>query len=195
MAYREALKVTLDRINNMMYEQVDVPNVSSEALQGVVTSGKTLKAIYWGLIVRCNEKMLVWRPALEFILTTIIEGSKLYPDSAKFYTDEKLPDTFYEVTVENNYPIPEDELEEKNIDIAEVTAQTMSKKAYMQKWRKLTDDEADAELQQIATEQELLGSFGNLPPTDNSLSDDESGNTDENKANSTKDDASASDEI
>jgi hypothetical protein len=175
MAYREALKITLDRINTMMYEQVDVPNVSAEALKGVVSSGKTLKAIYWGLIVRCDEKMLVWGPALEFAVSTIIEGAKLYPKSAISYTVAKIQEVIYDVTVENNYPIPEDEAEEKTVDMAEVTGQAMSRKAYMKKWRQLTDEEADDELQQIATEAEMFASsFGNLPPTDNSLTEDNS---------------------
>jgi hypothetical protein len=178
MAYKDALKVTLDRINTTMYEQVDVPNVSSEALQGVVTSGKTLKAIYWGLVVRCDEKMLTWRPALELVVRTIIDGSRLYPNIAKRYTEDKITSYEYEVSIENNYPLPEDEAEEKTIDIAEVTAQTMSKKSYMKKWRNLTDEEADEELKQIALERELLeDSFGNTfgqPQTnvDNNEEDD-----------------------
>ena len=54
--------------------------------------------------------------------------------------------------------MPEDEAEEKQIDLSEVNAQTMSKKSYMKKWRNLTDEEADEELQQIARERELLES-------------------------------------
>lgn len=172
MAYKDALKTTLDRIDNTMYEQVDVPNISSEALQGVVTSGKTLKAIYWPLLVRCDEKMLTWRPALEFLVDTIIQGSFLYPDSAKVYIEDKLPDMGYEVSVENNYPLPEDEAEEKTIDLSEVTSLTMSRKTYMKKWRGLTDEEADEELKQLAKERELLeNSFSVLPPTDSTPTD------------------------
>ena len=141
-----------------MYEQTAVPNVSPEALKGVVSSGKTLKAIYWDLIVRCDEKMLVWRPALQFMAQCIIEGVRLYPAVAKTYIDDPLPDATYEIRVDNQYSLPEDEAEEKQIDLSEVNAQTMSKKAYMKKWRNLTDEEADEELQQIARERELLES-------------------------------------
>ena len=62
----------------------------------------------------------------------------------------------FDVRVENQYPLPEDETEEKTIDLAEVAGQTMSRKAYMKKWRNLNDEEADAELKQIALERELL---------------------------------------
>lgn len=156
MTYSSALTTTLERIKNTMYEQCAVPNVSPEALKGVVSSGKTLKAIYWDLIVRCEEKMLSWRPALQFLGKCIIEGVKLYPNVGKKYLDKALPETKYSIRVENQYPLLEDESEEKQVDLMEVTAQTMSKKSYMKKWRNLTDDEANAELQQIALERQLL---------------------------------------
>lgn len=164
MSYSEALSTTLNRIKNDMHEQVSVPNVSPDALKGVVSSGKTLKAIYWDLIVRCDEKMLAWRPALEFLAECIIEGVRLYPKAGQFYIDEPLPDTPYEIRVDNQYSLPEDEAEEKQIDLAEVTALTMSKKAYMKKWRGLTDDEADEELRQIALERQLLEDSYSAPP-------------------------------
>lgn len=158
MSYTPALSTTLDRIKNAMYDQTAVPNVSPEALKGVVSSGKTLKAIYWDLIVRCDEKMLVWRPALQFMAECIIEGARLYPGVLKTYIEDSLPDESYEIRVDNQYSLPEDEAEEKQIDLSEVNAQTMSKKSYMKKWRNLTDEEADEELQQIARERELLES-------------------------------------
>ena len=50
------------------------------------------------------------------------------------------------------YPLPEDEAEEKQIDMREVNAQVMSRKFYMTKWRGLTPEKADEELKQIALE-------------------------------------------
>lgn len=164
MNYTNAISSTLSRIKSSMYDTLDMPDVSPEALKGVVSSGKTLKAIYWGLIVRCDEKMLAWRPAIENILRIIIDGAKLYPGSAQSFISEPIPDVEFEVRVDNQYPLPEDESEEKQTDLAEVTAQTMSKKAYMKKWRNLTDEEADAELQQIAKERELLEDSFSVPP-------------------------------
>lgn len=165
MSYSAALGVTLDRIKNTMYEQCAVPNVSPEAMRGVVSSGKTLKAIYWDLIVRCEEKMLTWRPALEGLIGSIIEAAKLYPEAAKKHVKELIPDIEYTIRVDNQYPLPEDEQEEKQIDLSEVAAQTLSKKAYMKKWRNLTDDEADEELRQIALERQILDDSFVEPPT------------------------------
>lgn len=166
MTYSAALSTTLNRIGANMHEQAAVPDVSPEALQGVVTSGKTLKAIYWDLIVRCDEKMLAWRPALQFLARCIIEGVRMYPKAGTRYIKEALPDAPYDIRVDNQYSLPEDESEEKTVDLAEVTAQTMSRKSYMKKWRNLTDDEADEELRQIALERELLeDSYTANPPT------------------------------
>lgn len=173
MTYSTALGVTLDRIKNIMYEQCAVPNVSPEALKGVVSSGKTLKAIYWDLIVRCDEKMLAWRPALQFLGKCIIEGVRLYPKAGQFYIDEALPDVAYSVRVDNQYSLPEDEQEEKQTDLAEVTAQTMSRKSYMKKWRNLTDDEAEEELRQIALERQILEDAFTEPPMDTDKEDNQ----------------------
>ena len=164
MNYSGALKTTLDRVENNMYAMVDVPNINSEQLAGVITSGKTISALYWGLTVRCDEKMLVWRPALRTIAELIIEGGKLYSNCISKYTQEALPDLEYQILVENNYPLPEDEQEEKQQDITEVDAQLMSKKAYMKKWRNLSDKEADEELQQIKREMDLFDN-SQMPPT------------------------------
>ena len=179
MNYSGALKTTLDRIENTMYSEVDVPNINSEKLQGVITSGKTLNALYWGLSVRCDEKMLAWAPALEFVVRAIIQGSKVYPDFAKKYTDEIIPDIDYEVEVVNNYALPEDVQEEKNIDLSEITAQTMSRKAYMKKWRKMSDEEAEEELLQIKREQQLLEDSA-ITYDDMNIENDDEDDTSEN---------------
>lgn len=155
MSYSEALNSTLNRLRASMYSQLDIPDTSSEALQGVISSGKTMKAIYWGLMVRCNEKMLDWIPAIENMVYGIIEGAMLYPNSKQKYTSDTLVDDFI-VKVENTYPILEDESEEKSTDMAEVVTKVMSRKSYLKKWRGLSDEEITAELEQIQLEQNMF---------------------------------------
>ena len=175
MNYSGSLKTTLDRIENDMYAQVDVPNINSEKLMGVITSDKTISALYWGLVVRCDEKMLTWSPALTFIARMIIEGGKIYPECIEKYTEDQLPDIEYEILVENNYPLPEDEAEENSMDIAEVDARLMSRKAYLKKWRELSDKQAEEEILQIKAEQDLFEN--SVVPYD--LEDDEIEDLDE----------------
>lgn len=156
MAYSEALSTTLKRMETDMYEQLDVPNTNIENIKGLITSGKGLKSLYWPMIVRCNDKMLVWKTKIEFLIRCIIDGAILYPNSAKKYVYDNIPKIDYEVEIVNNYALPEDEIEEKTMDIQEVNSQAMSRKAYMKKWRNLTEEEADKELKQIALERQIL---------------------------------------
>lgn len=156
MNYSAALKTSLDRIKTAGYEQVDMPNITLETMVGNITSGKALKAIYWPLIVRCKEKMKMWGPKLRQLTEIIFEGALAYPNTITKYVDQPIVPVAHEVKVEQNTPLPEDELEERNMDLAEVAANTMSKKAYMKKWRGLTDDEVQEELEQIALERQII---------------------------------------
>ena len=156
MHYSEALKTTLDRMKTSGYELLDIPNITNDTLAGIITTGKALKAIYWPLIVRCTEKMSVWGPALQKLADIIIGGAIAYPNCVKDYISEKIVMVPYEVDVLANTPLPEDEQEEKTMDIAEVESNVMSKKAYMKKWRGLTDEEVNEEITQMAYERQVL---------------------------------------
>lgn len=166
MSYSSPLNITLARIKETMYAQLDVPSVSSSDMRGIVTSGKTLKAIYWGLIVRCDEKMLDWRPALEFMIQCLIDGAFLYPNIASKYTTNSLSELDYVITVDNQYPLPEDEAEEKALDLSEIAGKARSIKSYLKKWQNMTEDEANAEIQQIAIEQQMLSNAFFPTPTE-----------------------------
>ncbi len=156
MSYSESLKTSLDRIKVSAYEQIDMPKITLESMQGTITSGKALKAIYWPLIVRCKEKMKMWGPQLANVIDIIIQGSLVYPNCIKEYVNESLTPISYEISISQNTPLPEDEAEEKEMDLQEVAAKTMSKKSYMKKWRGLTDDEVQEELEQIALERQYV---------------------------------------
>lgn len=152
MSYSEPLQNTLERIDNEMYDMIDIPNINIESMKGTITSGKALKALYWGLVVRCNEKLKTWGPKLQYLVECIIDGAILYPNCIKQYTDEHLSPINYEVKIIPNYPLPEDEQEEKQMDMLEVQGGTMSRLAYMKKWRELTDEEAQEELDEMSKE-------------------------------------------
>lgn len=154
MNYSSSLDTTLKRVKKSAYNQIDMPDI--EEVQATVTSGKALKAIYWPLIVRCKEKMKMWGPQLRNMIDIIIQGAMVYPNCIEKYTDDVISPVAYEVSIVGNLPIPEDEIEEKNMDLAEVESKTMSRKAYMKKWRGLTDDEVQEELEQIALERQML---------------------------------------
>lgn len=163
MQHTESLKATLDRINTSMYGELDIPNISEETLVGSITSGKALKALYWSLIVRCDEKMKTWIPAIMFIIRTAIDLALLNVDIVKAkYGIEELKAVEYEVTVQENYALLDDETEEKTTDLSEIAANARSRKSYIKKWRKdecLTDEQIDEELMQIALENNMMDSL------------------------------------
>lgn len=167
MSYSSSLDTTLKRVKKSAYNQVDMPDI--EEVQATITSGKALKAIYWPLIVRCKEKMKMWGPQLRQMVNIIIQGAMVYPNCIERYIDDVISPVAYEISVVGNLPIPEDEIEEKNMDLSEVESKTMSRKAYMKKWRGLTDDEVQAELEQIALERQMIedSSFSPAGGSDN----------------------------
>lgn len=188
MNYSEALKTSLDRIKTTGYEQIDMPNITLESMQGAITSGKSLKAIYWPLIVRCKEKMKMWGPQLKVIVDIIIQGALVYPNCITKYINDNIVPVAYEINVGQNTPLPEDEIEEKNMDLSEVESKVMSRKSYMKKWRGLTDDEVQEELEQIALERTIIedasfeGGFESPYPEegmDNNLDDEDANNIDD----------------
>lgn len=166
MGYSEALDSTLSRMKTSAYEALEVPETSSDALKGVVSSGKTLKAIYWGLMVRCDEKFIAWSAGIRHIAKTIIDGCMLYPECSKHYINETINQIECDFVVENNYPIQDDINEEKEMDLQEVHNKVRSKKSYMKKYMGLSDEEVDEELKQMALERQIEeGSYRFLPPT------------------------------
>lgn len=53
--YGDKIENSLKRIKSDMYEMLNIPMLSNDELKGMMTSGKTMKALYWQLITRCEE--------------------------------------------------------------------------------------------------------------------------------------------
>lgn len=150
-SYDQRLENTLNRIKNEMHELLSIPNISLQELKGYIISGKSLKALYWQLVTRCEDKFTTWRPALEWMAKSILEMTIVY-NLEPF----KLPSDLV-IQVENVYPLIEDEVEEKTLDMQAVNFQVMSRRAYLKKWNSDFDDDlANSELKQIQLEKEML---------------------------------------
>lgn len=163
MNHTEPVKVTLDRLKTTMYNEIDMPNISEETMAGTITSGKALKALYYPLQVRCDEKLKTWKPAIEFIAEAIIDIAVLNKeDVVSYYVLTGLDEVQYNIEVMENYALAEDEEEEKNSDLAEIAANARSRKSYIKKWRRAefkTDAQIDDELMQIAIENNMFDSM------------------------------------
>ena len=156
MNHTESVKTTLERLDTAMHNEVDVPNISKEGLLSGITSFKALKALYYPLTVRCNEKMKTWKPAIEFIFRTVIDLAVLNREqSIEYYVLTDLEEKQFYVEVVENYALIDDENEEKEIDLAEIAQNARSRKSYIKKWRGSefkSDEQIEQELMQIAIE-------------------------------------------
>ena len=148
--YNERMENTLNRIKSNMHEVLNIPMINNQDLKGMMTSGKSMKALYWQLITRCEEKMKSWKPALEWMIRAILEINEVYNITPL----PKLEN--FDVVVENQYPLQENEDEEMTLDLQKVNAQTMSRKTFIKKWANVTDDIALEELKQIQLEKQML---------------------------------------
>lgn len=163
--YATAYGNTLAELKQEMHDVLGIPDISLENLKSIITSGKAMKAIYWPLITRCEEKMTVWKPALEWLVSTLLYAASVFPGLKKRYG--LFNESDFEITIDNRYPLPENEDEEKALDMQEVSISVRSIKSYLTKWggtdgKGLTPDEAEEEIKQMAKEKQLLenDSFG-----------------------------------
>ena len=148
--YDTRMENTLSRLKSDMHEVLNIPMINSAEMVGMMTSGKTMKALYWQLITRCEEKWQAWKPALEWMIKAILEMTEVY----SIETLPKLND--FIVVAENKYPLQEDEDNEMTLDIQKVNAQVMSRKSFIKKWCNVVDDIAEKELKQIQLEKQML---------------------------------------
>lgn len=148
-SYDARFENSINRIKSDMFDVLNIPNLSLSDLRGMITSGKSMKALYWPLITRCEEKWQEWGPTFEWMISRIIR-------MAKAYNVISLPDDSYIIKVQNAYPLLEDEQEEKENDRSEVLNEVRSKKSYMEKHGSTMNNVPDDELKQIALERQLL---------------------------------------
>jgi len=146
-AYTEAYENSINRVKSDMYDLMDIPYVTTEQLSGVIQSGKAMKALYWELICKCEERWHTWDCALKWLVESLIKINAIYGY-------KKLPDTEFTIKIEHQYPIMEDDETERRIDLSEVEASVRSRKNYIEKWNISTD--GDAELKCISEEADIL---------------------------------------
>lgn len=149
-SYKDKFEDTVDRLKSDMYDTLDVPNVNLEQLKGIITSGKSMKAIYWNLMAVCDEDWTEWDPALNQMIEYIFKMVDVY----NLYGARSI--VKYETTlkIETYYPIQEDEDTQKKIDMEEVVTEVRSRKSYMSKWGEYED--LDSELEQIQLEKQMM---------------------------------------
>lgn len=147
--YSERMKEKQQINKQTMHDLCSVPLLTIQDLTGVATSGKSMKVLYWQLILRCKEKFNAWGPALEYTFKFAIE-------MAKTYKMLDVSDIEYDINIELNFPLPDDEIDEVNSDIRKVNSKCMTVKQFVMKWFEADEHEADEIIKQLAYERQIL---------------------------------------
>lgn len=173
MNHTEPVKAAVDRLRAMMYESMDVPDISKEGLLSGITSYKALKALYYPLSVRCDEKLMVWKPAIAQIFRFVIELACLNESTSKsIYVVPEVKLTEYNINIVENYALLDDETEEKQTDMEEIATNSRSRFSYLKKWRSeelKTDDDIEKELLRIAEEANMMDTLSLHPQVEASI--------------------------
>lgn len=149
-SYKDKFEDTVNRIKNDMYDVLDVPNVSLEQLKGLIQSGKSMKALYWGLMAACDEDWTEWGPALSQMVDYIFRMVDIY----NLYSARNIARYETRLEIEHYYPIQDDENEQKRVDMEEVIAEVRSRQSYIDKW--LNVENVDSEIEQIIREKQMM---------------------------------------
>ncbi len=148
--YDQRYEHAVRRLRSDMFDLVSVPEASVELMRGFAASGKAMRAAYWGLTCRCEEKWAEWDDALKWMARRLIEMAGAYGTAA-------LPKTGFQVRVEHLYPIPDDEEAERERDLDEVARGARSRLGFIRKWQ--PDADAPGEMRQIEAEKRALGAM------------------------------------
>ena len=76
--YDARFQNSLDTLLDNMYSLMSCPRVTTEYLKAVGVSGKAMRAMYWDLQCRCEERWAEWDTALKWLVREIIEQEALY---------------------------------------------------------------------------------------------------------------------
>lgn len=144
---------TVDRVKADMYDLMDVPNTSLEKLRGMMASGQSMKAVYWDLMATCDEDWTEWGPALTQVVEYIFKVVAAY----NIYGAGSIAAYETVTKIEKSYPIAENEIEQRKMDLQEVISNTRSKRSYIRKWSEI--DDVDEEYKQILEEKKDNDSF------------------------------------
>lgn len=177
MNHTEPVKSALDRLRSMMYESMDIPDISKDGLLSGITSFKALKALYYPLMVRCDEKLMVWKPALAELVRHIVKLATLNEAVAKeLYVVADVKQIEYDVEIVENYALIDDETEEKTTDMEEIAVKARSRRSYLKKWRGdelKTDDMIEQELLWIAEEESTMDALSMGPAVQRTQQEEE----------------------
>lgn len=122
----EPVKMYLKMLEDSMYEKLGIPR--PESLQQV-PSAKSIKYMYTELVARCEEKWHDWEPIIRSMIRLVVEACSKF----KCYEEwkEEWNNLLFTIVLNKNYPIPEDEEDQKRLAMEEVNSNVRSHRSYI----------------------------------------------------------------
>ena len=145
--YDQRFENSVDRLLKDMYDLESCPQVTEDYLKSAGISGKAMRALYWDLQCRCEERWAEWDVALQWLVRQIVTQEKAFGVN-------DWSDCRYTITINHQYPIADDEDDERKLDMQEVAQQVRSRRSYMEKHMPLVNP--DTELEQMTREKQAL---------------------------------------
>lgn len=146
----EAAETYLELTKADMYELMDQPR--PEDIKNV-PSGKAFKMLFYDLMARCEEKWNDWEPVVLWTLNFIVKATKQF-SLYNGYEGRQYLETDARLMLRHNYPIPEDEAEQKKTALEEVKGNTKSIRTYIREFGDVLDE--DQEFKEIIEEIKAL---------------------------------------
>lgn len=183
-SFKESAAWYLENAKKDMYEMMDMP--MPEKVQDA-PSAKSIKFLFYDLMARCENKWLDWEDAVLWIISFLEEAFEKVPNIQVPGYEDKVAQAAAVIrtrtvnSLNHNYPMPEDEFENKSIAIKEVSANVRSHKSYMRDFSDVENEDIEwaGLLEEIAQiEEQTAGVM--LPVLKNSAAA-EGGTTNEDK--------------
>lgn len=149
-SYGDKFETTLNRHKNNMFELMNVPNIGLDQLKGLMTSGKSMQALYWDLMAACDEDFTEWKPALRQMVEFIFKMVEAY----NCYEAREIAKYETGLEIITEYPIQDDIDSQKQVDIEEVLTEVRSRQSYLNKWS--NEEDIEAEFNRIREEKDLM---------------------------------------
>ena len=145
----EPIQTFLKLLDDSMHDKLAIPTDDKTA---DVPSAKTIKYIYTELVARCDEKWNDWEPVIRSLIRLIIEACSILGCYSNW--NSVWNELLFNIVINKNYPIPEDESDKKTLAMSEVSTGVRSRKNYIKEFS--DDEDYEAQFNEILEEITLI---------------------------------------
>lgn len=146
MSAKPSVDWLVNELKDMLHQWSGVPNITRDKLDSVgEMSGVAMRLMHLAIISKCSRKLKYWVPRLESVYDMVLQTESVYSDFT--YSEE------YELVIEPQTKLPENEMEEAQIMAIKVNGLMRSIESAMKQDGVKNPDE---EFARIMLEQKMI---------------------------------------